>query len=88
MAGVQAAEAAAFRADEIQELGSIPADTIENLKKQIPTANQYKVPSAGLGVVAFNGLRKPYDDVRVRRAIPLACAFPGQIGRASRRDSV
>ncbi len=73
----KSAEAAAFRADEIQELAAIPADTIESLKKQVPSANQYKTPSAGLGVVAFNGLRKPFDDVRVRRAIALACDLPG-----------
>lgn len=71
--------AAAFRADEVQELSTIPADTLANLKRQVPTALQYKTPSSGIGVVAFNNRRNPYGDVRVRRAIALACDIPGWI---------
>jgi ABC-type transport system substrate-binding protein len=72
------AATAAFRADEIQEV-AVPADTLDAFKKQNTNAQQYRAPSAGIGIVAMNNRRKPYDDVRVRRAIALACDIPGWI---------
>ncbi len=72
------AATAAFRADEIQEV-AVPADTLEAFKKQNTSAQQYRAPSAGIGIVAMNGKRKPYDDMRVRQAIAYACDVPGWI---------
>jgi peptide/nickel transport system substrate-binding protein len=75
----KAAEAAAFRAGEVTEFASIPPDTVATLASQVSDAVQYKVPSPGLGIVAFNGRRAPLGDPRVRQALALACDIPGWI---------
>lgn len=75
----KAAEAAAFRAGEVTEFASVPPDTVSTLAGQVPDALQYKFPSPGLGIVAFNGRRAPFGDPRVRQALSLACDIPGWI---------
>lgn len=71
--------AAAFRAGEVSELSTIPGDTLASLQKQSPDAHRYRAPLSGVGVVAMNNRRKPFDDVRVRQAIACATDIPGWI---------
>lgn len=69
---------AAFRAKELFQ-ANVPADTVANFKSQNAGAQEYRTPSPGIGIVAMNNRRKPYDDVRVRQAIAYACDIPGWI---------
>ncbi len=71
------AEQSAFRAGEIHSIGGVPAATKDKFQEQNPNATEHKVPSAGIGIVAMNNLREPYNDIRVRQAIALAADIPG-----------
>tara|TARA_Y100000590_G_C15583620_1_gene963306 strand:- start:99 stop:1235 length:1137 start_codon:yes stop_codon:yes gene_type:complete len=70
------AEQSAFYAGEIHSISGIPADIKEKFQEQNPNATEHKIPSTGIGIIAMNNLRQPYNDVRVRQAIALAVDIP------------
>ncbi|MGE0541176.1 MAG: ABC transporter substrate-binding protein [Dehalococcoidia bacterium] len=73
-----AARVAAFRSGQISRVDP-PADTVENFKQTNPNAIEYKVLTPGIGIVAFNNRREPYNDPRVRQAIATAVDLQGWI---------
>lgn len=66
-----AAAARRFMAGELHMTTDIPADQVAFLKQRL--GNQVKIaPYLGSTVLALNSKKKPFDDVRVRRALALA----------------
>ena len=60
---------AAFRAGRIDYMGTIPSQMVQMLLKR---GEAVSLPALGTGFCDFNVTRKPFDDVRVRRAFTLA----------------
>ncbi|WP_062263658.1 ABC transporter substrate-binding protein [Endozoicomonas arenosclerae] len=60
-----------YKADELDMTNLIPVEHFKSLKKQIP--NEVRVtPYLGTYYYTFNTKRKPFDDVRIRKALSYA----------------
>ena len=67
------AELSAFRARQIDVSGSgLSPGSLQALQKDIPSIKVLQVPKANMYTVRFNMKFKPFQDVRVRKAIHLA----------------
>lgn len=60
-----------YRAGELDIAVSLPSEQIDELRREFPR-ELHLVQQIGLEYYAFNTRRKPFDDVRVRRALSMA----------------
>lgn len=60
-----------FESGKVDMLLEVPVEQVDRLKK-MPDVTVYQKPHFGLGYLAYATDKKPYDDVRVRKAINLA----------------
>ncbi|MSQ14946.1 MAG: hypothetical protein EXR50_03680 [Dehalococcoidia bacterium] len=64
---------ASFRASQVDTSGTVSqGSTVDAIKKDIPSAKVLYTAKASLNTFRFNTKAKPFDDVRVRKAISLA----------------
>lgn len=68
----QGARIAAFRNGEAATLAALSPEELENVKKTNPDAVIDEAPYATLNMTWVNVTKKPFDDLRVRKAISLA----------------
>jgi peptide/nickel transport system substrate-binding protein len=63
-----ASQLAAFRAGQTH-YADPGADLIDKFRSENPTAREWIGPRVGIGILAFNGKKAPFTDMRVRQAI-------------------
>ena len=67
-----AAQAAAFRANQLDILSSNQKSQVDDIMKSNPKSQKFQLPGASGTRLVINNARKPFDDVRVRAAISKA----------------
>lgn len=81
-----ATQVSALSTGEVDYLERLPADVLPTLERNRAVKVQVVSPFGYQGILRFNHLHPPFDDVRVRRAVMLAVDqgeyLPGVAGRA------
>jgi len=75
-----AAQAAAFRANQLDILPSTQKNQVEDIMKSNPNSQKFQLPGSSGVRLVINNARKPFDDVRVRAAISKAMDRSAIIG--------
>ena len=75
-----AAQAAAFRANQLDILSSTQKNQVEDIMKSNPNSQKFQLPGSSGVRLVINNARKPFDDVRVRAAISKAMDRSAIIG--------
>ena len=74
-----AAQAAAFRANQLDIFASSQKTQVDDILKSNPKSQKFQLPGSSGVRMVINNARKPFDDVRVRAAISKAIDRPAII---------